>query len=109
MVRTDPGLELNIMKYKMPETGPQYPSKREMLRNLALSAAQAASDPRPTPRTLKERRLEICNVCEWFDGQQLRCKACGCYLVAKAALRGSKCPKGKWEELPDMKDEYGCC
>ena len=82
----------------MPETGPQYPSKRQMLRNLALSAAQAASDPRPAPRTLKEKRLEICNLCEWFDGQQLRCKACGCYLVAKAAITGSKCPKGKWEE-----------
>ena len=96
------------MKYKIPD-GPQYPKKREMLRNIALSAAQAASDPRPAPRSLKEKRLQVCNLCEWFDGQQLRCKACGCYLVAKAAIRGSKCPKGKWEEVKTDDKEAGCC
>ena len=98
------------MKYEMPETGPQYPSKRQQLRNLALSAMEAAQDPRPAPRTLKEKRLEICNLCEWFDGKQLRCKACGCYLIAKAAITGSKCPKGKWEEkLGSPQEPPRCC
>jgi len=87
------------MKYPMPDNPPQFPSKREQLRNLALSAMQAARDPRPAPKTLKDKRLQICGQCEWFDSQSLRCKACGCYLVGKAAISGSKCPKGKWEHL----------
>ena len=84
------------MPYLPPDNPPQYPNKRQMLRNIALSASQAAKDPRPAPRSLKEKRMEICYKCEWFDGSQQRCKVCGCYMAGKAAIRGSKCPKGKW-------------
>ena len=98
------------MQYEMPEGGPQYPSKRDQLRALFLTAKDVARDPRPAPRSEKEKRLEICNRCEWFDGQQLRCKACGCYLIAKAAIRGAKCPKGKWEaELGTDEKPSTCC
>ena len=93
----------------MPEGQPQYPSKRMQLRNLALSAMEAAQDPRPTPKTMKDKRLDVCKDCEYFDGRQLRCKACGCYLIAKAAIRGSKCPKGKWEDITVGDNEPTCC
>ena len=96
-------------RFPIPDNQPQYPSKKEMLRNAFLTAKQVARDPRPAPKTMKSKRLEICNVCEWFDGQQLRCKACGCYLVAKAAMRGAKCPKGKWEEVGTDDEPSTCC
>jgi hypothetical protein len=41
-----------------------------------------------------DRRLEICNLCEFFkDG---RCTICGCFMALKARLATGKCPKGKW-------------
>ena len=87
------------MKYPMPEGQPQYPSKREMLRQAYLTAKQIYQDPRPTPKGLKEKRMDVCHQCEWFDPQQQRCKKCGCYLVAKASVIGAKCPLGLWDGL----------
>lgn len=41
-----------------------------------------------------DKRLEICQQCEFFkDG---RCTICGCFMALKARLATGKCPKGKW-------------
>ena len=42
------------------------------------------------------RRLAICEGCEFFHSPSQRCKKCGCYLKWKTAWRSQKCPVGKW-------------
>lgn len=50
-----------------------------------------------------ERRHEVCSGCQWYvasSGRSLlsgpKCRACGCYLRIKTALRASRCPIGRW-------------
>jgi hypothetical protein len=43
--------------------------------------------------TLRER-LQLCAACEEKRG--LRCRKCGCFISAKAALRDAECPLSKW-------------
>ena len=43
--------------------------------------------------TLRER-LQQCAACEEKLG--LRCKKCGCFISAKAALLKAECPLSKW-------------
>ena len=50
-------------------------------------------------------RLAECNECEYLIRKSMRCGACGCLLEAKARMKSSYCPKGKWENgiQPDGK------
>jgi hypothetical protein len=43
---------------------------------------------------LKTSRLAICDTCD-KKGSAV-CGVCGCVLSAKAALKNSSCPLGKW-------------
>jgi hypothetical protein len=47
-----------------------------------------------------EKRLSICNGCEFYDpsgwGGRGKCLKCGCCTSAKAKLKTEKCPIGKW-------------
>ena len=43
--------------------------------------------------------LAICKDCEHYIELSRQCKKCGCFLPAKAMVRGYKCPIGKWPEL----------
>lgn len=44
----------------------------------------------------QERRLNICNGCEFINADKNRCTACGCFLMTKTKWATSKCPKGYW-------------
>lgn len=44
----------------------------------------------------KNRRLSICNSCEFFIKDQERCSKCGCYMAVKTYLKAESCPVGKW-------------
>jgi len=44
-------------------------------------------------------RIETCRGCEMYDSQMNRCKACGCFLNAKALFRSAECDLGKWRIL----------
>jgi len=44
-----------------------------------------------------QERLSICEGCEYLNGQ--RCRACGCFVKAKAALASENCPKKKWGQI----------
>ena len=44
-------------------------------------------------------RMSACRACEMYDEDQNRCKACGCFLVAKALFRSAECDLGKWRRL----------
>lgn len=39
-------------------------------------------------------RMETCKGCDKFTG--VRCRECGCVMLAKVVLAGSSCPLGKW-------------
>ena len=44
----------------------------------------------------KQRRYNICEVCEHFGKHYKRCKKCGCYLKMKIQFKVSECPIKKW-------------
>ena len=44
----------------------------------------------------KDRRLAICNQCEYFKDNNL-CSLCGCYMKAKADIAAAQCPISKWK------------
>lgn len=46
-----------------------------------------------TPEDI-ERRIKTCEACNQFTGQ--RCRQCGCFVHAKAALAAQSCPLKKW-------------
>jgi len=47
-------------------------------------------------KTLPEKRLEICNSCEFFIHKTSQCKKCGCFMRLKSELSAAECPIGKW-------------
>lgn len=76
---------------------PALPSASEMAKNLASAAVSAARDWfRLAPVELVDARLEICRRCEFFRPSDRRCGKCGCGTSAKATVRASKCPLGRW-------------
>lgn len=44
---------------------------------------------------LANQRVAICDSCEYLTGIR-NCKKCGCFIDAKAKLKGASCPIGKW-------------
>lgn len=44
----------------------------------------------------REARFAICKQCKHYNRKFARCKLCGCVMIAKVALKGAKCPDGKW-------------
>jgi hypothetical protein len=46
------------------------------------------------PDEERDRRMAICQVCEFFTGTT--CLKCGCVARWKAKLATEKCPVGKW-------------
>lgn len=78
-------------------TPPPLPSKFEMAKNLTKSAFAMAKGV-IRGEALKEtdseaqRRLEICQRCEFFRKSDQRCSRCGCYMSVKTYLKSSKCP-----------------
>lgn len=45
----------------------------------------------------QERRLSICESCEWFVSESKRCQQCGCLMTIKVTLKQASCPIHKWE------------
>lgn len=56
------------------------------LRPLNLKAA---------PETIK-LRSKLCSQCEHYRQIIDVCDKCGCFMLAKKALKNTKCPIGKW-------------
>jgi hypothetical protein len=44
----------------------------------------------------KNRRLEICRGCDYFNHRTFRCTRCKCRLQYKAGIASTNCPIGKW-------------
>ena len=48
-----------------------------------------------------EKRIKICQGCEWYDIGPHMCKHCGCPLEMKARISLESCPIGAWSEHSD--------
>jgi hypothetical protein len=83
-------------------TEPALPPLRERMKN-ARAAAQ-----RVITRSLRggkvavsadetEKRLSICQQCEFFRTSDGTCSQCGCFIRLKAKLATEACPLEKWE------------
>lgn len=81
---------------------PKLPGKIQMAANFAKAVKDHVADglQKVEPAQL-EARLEICTMCD--QRKDDRCAACGCFLSAKAAMRSSFCPLGKWEQVEEPK------
>lgn len=49
-------------------------------------------------KKLFKERMQTCYQCESYDDTFIRCKECGCFLMLKAILAPTKCPKNKWKK-----------
>lgn len=52
---------------------------------------------------IREKRLEICRACEYYDEKQVRCRKCGCFLTHKVKFTIDSCPLDKWREIRKKK------
>lgn len=50
--------------------------------------------------SIQNDRMSICNNCEYFNSKTTQCRQCGCFMSAKARLKTSSCPAGKWGREP---------
>jgi Family of unknown function (DUF6171) len=78
-----------------------YPSKLKQMSNLFSAATSVAKDVVTgneifVPDNIKQDRMNICLSCEWYDQEQIRCKACGCFLEQKTSYTSQSCPHNKW-------------
>lgn len=53
------------------------------------------SEETRTEKTVYEERLDTCKHCELL--MKAMCRACGCYVELRAAVRAQKCPYEKWK------------
>ncbi len=65
----------------------------KMLDYLETYIGQIPDDDKVDNAVLEER-LAICNDCKYF--QEGLCKACGCYVSLRAAVKKQRCPYRKW-------------
>jgi hypothetical protein len=76
------------------------PSKIEMAQNLVKDLAEEGKQILQGTERIsdedKERRLNICRVCQFFKADSMRCAKCGCFMKFKAGLRSVSCPIGRW-------------
>ncbi|WMC91518.1 DUF6171 family protein [Kineothrix sp. MB12-C1] len=67
--------------------------KREYFENLHKYIVNLEEDIK-VEQLVYERRLAVCQHCELLmDGM---CRACGCYVELRAAMRVKACPYEKW-------------
>lgn len=70
-------------------------SFRDRLKNVTKSIS-ILSKHSPEEAALLEERLNTCEGCPELRKPFDQCAACGCFVKAKARLKGASCPLGKW-------------
>lgn len=45
-------------------------------------------------QVLYEQRLAACKECDYLNAGM--CRACGCYVEMRAAMKGNRCPYKNW-------------
>ena len=83
---------------KLPWDKPQMPSVITMAANFTKALSDYAADgAKNVTKEEYTQRLEMCTICDQRNNN--RCAVCGCGLSAKAAMRSSLCPLGKWPDI----------
>lgn len=77
------------------------PDTKTMASNLLESAKKIIDVYQKTGQILVDdenakKRLEICKLCFFYDGNNYRCSKCGCFMIPKTKLKSSSCPIQKW-------------
>jgi hypothetical protein len=80
----------------------QYPSIPDQAKNIVNLVQDAITDVLKGNQLFvseeeQNRRMGICNQCEYFSQEDIRCKQCGCFLKQKVSFTASKCPINRWE------------
>lgn len=74
---------------------PKLPGVIELAANFTKAMAEHVADGlKHVDHDEYQARLEACTICDQRTAN--RCAACGCFLHAKAALRSTECPLGRW-------------
>jgi len=94
-------LQSDRIKKLQSSTKQQLPSNFTMAKNLAGSvvrnvASVASGNSLNISQEEANRRLSICNGCEFFIKESQRCSKCGCNMAIKTYLKAERCPVGKW-------------
>lgn len=66
----------------------------EMEHYLETYIAGIPEDDRAEDEVMEKRQL-VCKDCNMF--QEGLCRACGCYVALRTAVRKQKCPYKKWD------------
>jgi hypothetical protein len=80
---------------------PSFPNSVQMAKNFGTSVVRniqsvMSGNQMNVSEPEKQKRLDICNACEFFIKESQRCSKCGCYMAVKTYLKAEKCPVGKW-------------
>jgi len=80
----------------------ELPSAYQMARNVLKQAWLSSKDVMAGRQFLAnkdvvQKRVDICNSCEFLQKSQNRCTKCGCYMDKKVNLASAYCPLNKWE------------
>jgi len=83
---------------QIPLSGPSLLAMASNLASTALSAARHAAHTGAVMVTEEEanKRISICEGCEFLDKSVYRCLKCGCMMRFKTKVLVAKCPVGKW-------------
>ena len=47
-------------------------------------------------KSIIEKRMDLCNGCEFLTKTTKQCQKCNCFMTAKTRLANADCPIGKW-------------
>ena len=94
----------NNMNDNMPKDfdgNPIYPSWLTQAQNLQELTSKILSDVVDGDDLFatdfeQQRRMDMCQVCEFYDKSKHRCTKCGCYMKYKVTFKSSECPIDKW-------------
>jgi hypothetical protein len=56
------------------------------------------------PTEEKNKRIDICNSCEFLLTLTRNCTKCGCFVDGKATFAKSECPMSKWPKIIVSRD-----
>ena len=84
-----------------------YPGILEQFKNAMgafrrVLSAKLAGKSVLLPQPEINKRLSICNQCEYHDMAMGRCTVCSCFIRAKMQLNTEVCPMEKWPALPNQ-------
>lgn len=54
---------------------------------------------------VQQNRIDICEVCEFFERDSRQCSRCYCFVDLKSGLATEKCPAGFWAKIDARREK----